>query len=401
MSKTKLLSGQVMCRFLFVMMMVLCLISSSDAQDTGKEKAEMKKEATPSFGVAEPKEAEEFFKEAKRLEPSDPLAAIRLYREGMILKPDAWQERKQIAVLYEKQQQWGLALAEYEAVNKVTGSVESFADLSRIFDKAGYPRAAAVTAREGFAKHTSQQHFLLISGEIFLKIGAETEALAVLQEYVKLKPEDGKAFFLLGSLHEKAGRFTDALYAYIRARELLNNDINVSDAVKRIQARTVTVDGLTLIPPQGWLPDKNGLTNIKNGERIKVGAIASGDPAAIALKVAREAMPEGLFADEAMKSYEQMKKKREEMIKADPESGKQIESVPVPLFNTRDVSSLTGAKMALLSTGETPYPGMESAVAMAIPSGGKIYTMVWKGAAPVEDGLKVINDLFEQTVWSK
>lgn len=399
MSKTKLLSGSVICRYLFVFIIILYPVNSSNAQDTEKEKAETKKAAALSFGVEGPKEAEEFFKEAKRLASNDPIVAIRLYHEGLILKPDAWQERKQIAVLYEKKQQWGLALAEYEVINKAAGSVESFTDLSRIFDKAGYPYAAAVTAREGFAKHPAQPHFLLFSGELFLKIGSQTEALAVLQEYMKLKPEDGKAFFLLGSIYEKMNKPLDALSAYLNAEKRMKNDADTTEALKRLRSGAASIEGLTIFLPPGWLPEKDGLVNILEGQKVVVSVKNTGDTAALALSAASKAMPDGLFDPENVQKHEKFKKMREEVAKTDPETAKMMEAIPTPMFLTSDMSGVKGAKKVLLSTAETAKPGMESAVAVAVPSSGKIYIFLWTAGRPAQDGEKILDALISLTVW--
>lgn len=366
------------------------------------EKAGPGEKQVPStfFGIEEPKDAGAFFKEAQKLAQNDPIGAIRLYQQGLVLKPDAWTERRQLGLLYERQGQWGIGISEYEAINKATGSKESFTDLIRAMENGGFYRSAAVSAREAFNKYPDPV-FLYTAAELFEKSGAEEEALTALRELIKIKPDDGKAFFLLGSINEKAGRFADGLRAYIRAGELLKDDRNAADAVKRLQARIVTVEGLTVIPPPGWLPDKNGLVNPDNGQQVTVGVAAAGDPAEVARRAARETMPEELFTDEALKSSAQLKEKLAEMEKTDPGAAEIIRSVPMPSLNTRDFPGFKGAKIVLASTGEISLPGMESAAALAAPSGGKIYTMVWRGSAPVEDGLKVITDFLEQTMWSE
>jgi tetratricopeptide (TPR) repeat protein len=401
MKKERSLSGIHLFCLATAIVLVLCIAGQGISQGPSQEKAEQKQGPAPSLGVEEPRDAGTFFREAQRVAQNDPIGAIRLYQRGLILKPDAWPERKQLAALYEKQQQWSLAISEYEAVNKATGSAESFGDVVRAMDKAGFPRSAAATARKAFEKHPDRPLFLYLAGELFQKSGAGNEAVAALQEYTKLTPDEGKAFYLLGSIHEKEGRKVDALRAYLRARELMKNDKDAADAARRLQAGAVTVEGLIIFLPQGWSPDKGGLSNIRDGQRVTVSAATAGDPAVLALKAAREAMPEGMFTDPSLKSYEDFKKMREEMAKIDPGSAKSMESIPTPSFSTRDLPHVAGAKMVLLSTGETPHPDMQSAAAVAVPSGGKIYTMVWKAAGPVEDAEKALGILLKQTMWSK
>lgn len=85
-------------------------------------------------------------------------------------------------------------------------SPETESDVIRAPANAGYHRSAASNARKAFATHPGPPQFLYLAGVIFQKSAAEAEAADALQEYAKLKPDEGRAFFLLGTIHEKAGR---------------------------------------------------------------------------------------------------------------------------------------------------------------------------------------------------
>ena len=384
-----------------VIVVGLCLPPLSFSQGTAGEKAEpaQKPTAAPSFGIAEPQGTEDLFREARKLSLTDPIGAGRLYERGFMLKPDAWTERKELAALYEKQQQWNLALGQYEAINRATESAESFTDLVRALDRAGYSRAAAAAARKAFARYPGQPGFLFLAGEIFQKYGAEADAVAALQEYLKITPGDGKALLLLGSIHEKAGRSADALNAYLSAEKLMKNDQEAASAVKRLRSGAAFVEGLTIFLPPGWNVEKNGLSHVGEGQRVEVTVKTSGNPAKLALAAASETMPPGLFTAEKRKNHEQSRKLREELVKIDPVAAKTMEAMPLLFYSTGDFPGMTGAKKALLATSESARPGMESAAAIAVPHGNRIYIFLWRAAMPAPEGEKTLTRLIGQTVW--
>ncbi len=365
----------------------------------GEKDKNPKKIPAASFGVAEPKDAASFFQEAGKSASGDPDSSIRLYRQGLLLKPDAYVARKELANLLEKKGQWNPALAEYEVIHKTALSVESYTDLVRILDKAGYLRAAASEARKAFEKYPVQSQFLLQAGELFHKAGDEAAASAALQEYLKLKPEDGQALMTLGAVFEKIQKTTDALRVYLRAEKVMKDDKNLADALKRLRTGTAVLGGLTVFLPDGWIAEKDAAVHLQGGERVTVAVKTSGGPTVHALVTAREAMPREPFSTEALKQNEQMKKMRQELTKLDPEAAKKMPGPPMPLYNQGDFPGIKGAKKALLSTSDSFVPGMESAVAVAVPSGGKIYVFLWQAARPVTDGEKLLKFLISQTVW--
>lgn len=364
-----------------------------------KAKPEKKPVPATSFGLAVPQDAAAFFEEARKMAPVDPALAIRLYQRGLMMKPDAWPERKALAVLYEKQGQWNMALEEYEAINKALASDENFANVIRTLGKAGYPRKAAAEARKAFAQYPSRPQFLLQAGELFHEAGEEAAATAALQEYLKLKPDDGQALLLSGSVYEKAARSADALRSYLRAEKIMKNNKEASAAANRLKSGAVFTAGVAIFLPPGWNAETDGLQNIPEGQRVTLTVQKSGDPAALALSAARDALPRDLFTVENRKIYEQSRQLRKEMAQSDPEAAKKMEAIPLPFYSTGDYTAIKGAKIALLSTSESLQPGMESAVAVAVPRSGKTYIFLWRAARPAADGEKLLTLLISQTVW--
>ncbi len=403
MISNKTLSGLRARRLALVMVIFvgLNLPPLSFSQGTAGEKAEQaqKPAAAPSFGVEEPKGAADLFREARKLAPTDPIGAGRLYERGFMLKPDAWTEKRELAALYEKQQQWNLALGQYEAINRATESAESFTDLVRMLERAGYPRAAATAARKAYTKHPWLPRFIFLAGEILQKYGAQEEALAALQEYQKIAPGDGKALLLIGSIYEQAGRLADALRAYLSAEKLMKNDQETALAVKRLRSGAAFVEGLTIFLAPGFNVEKNGLSHAEGGQRVEVTVKTSGNPAKLALEAASEMMPPGLFTAENLANYEQSRKMREKLVSIDPATAKTIDAMAFPFYSTGDFPGMTGAKKALLSTSESARPGMESAVAIAVPHGGRIFIFLWRASMPAPEGEKTLTRLIGQTVW--
>lgn len=363
--------------------------------------AEPEKKPAPvaSFGVAAPKDAAVFFEEARKMAPVDPALAIRLYRRGLMMKPDAWTSRKELAALYEKQGQWNMAIEEYDTIYKTVASSENLTNVIRSLGKAGYSRKAAATARKAFAHYPGQPQYLLLAGEFFDQAGMSAESLAALQEYLKIKPDDGQALLLSGSVSEKAGKPADALRSYLSAEKIMKNSKEVFAAVNRMKSRAVFTAGVAIFLPPGWNAEANGLQNIQEEQRVTLTVKNAGDPAVLALSAARDALPRDLFTVENRKIYVQSRKLRKEMAQIDPEAARKMEAIPLPFYSTGDYTAIKRAKIVLLSTSESVQPGMESAVAVAVPRSGKIYVFLWRAARPAADGEKLLTLLISQTAW--
>lgn len=384
---------KVLC-FLIGLNIILCICPF-----TAKALDE-KPDTPPKIETPKEKTAEGLFQEAQAISEKYPDGAIQLLIECLALKPDTWQARKQLASLYEKQNKWGLAITEYEAVNTASESAEGFSDIVRVMEKGGFLRNAAKTDMKAFEKYPDKPEFLLQAGEIFLKSGADNDAAASLQEFIKQRPDEGKAYLLLANIHEKAGRLPDALRMYMRAHTLMKENRDAADAIKRLTAKTFQAENIWIFLPVGWVAEKDGMTNLQWNQRMTLNVSAGGDTETIALKAAREAMPEALFSDENLKSFEKMRVMREEIEKSNPEAAKMMQSIPLPFFSSKDFNGIAGASMVLLSTSETPQPGIESVCAAAMTKDGKIYSFVLKSNGPVAEGEKTLTDILSQVIWS-
>jgi len=376
--------------FLKLLLMGLCMTVFLFSQVFSQQKDEQKKDPPPPLlSVELPKDAEGFFKDAERILENDLAGAIRLYEMGLILKPDAWDKRKRLASLYEKQNQLGLAISEYETINKTTGSKESFLDLIRSMEKANFIKAAADNAANAFKKYPDEPVFLYLSGELFYKSGELNQALKALQEFIRLKPTEGKAFFIIGSIYEKLNKPKDALLNYIRAGELIKDDRDINDAIKRFQAKTFNISDLSIFIPDGWIRDKDRLLSMDSSQSINFYVDTKGDPEKIAIKYAKNVMPYGLFTDEALKSYEELRKNLK----------KDTPPIPIPFIRARNIEGKNSAKMVSISTGEIAHTNIESSVAISMLYKDKVYTIAWKAEDIAEKGEKILIELFEQAVW--
>lgn len=256
-------------------------------------------------------------------------------------------------------------------------------------EKANFIKAAKDIALNAFKKYPDEPAFLHLSGELFYKSGELNEALKSLQEFIRLKPTDGRAFFLMGSIYEKLNKPKDALLAYLRASELIKNDKDINDAIKRFQAKTFNIKDLSIFIPDGWIRDKDGLLSIETSQRIALFVDPKGDAEKIAIRYAKDAMPYGLFTDEALKSYEEFRKSLK----------KETVTLPIPFIRVKNMEGKNFAKMVSVSTGEISHSDIESSVAISIPYKDKVYTIVWKANDTAEKGERLLTGLFEQAIW--
>lgn len=358
-----------------------------------------KSDIPPKVETPKEKTAEGLFQEAQAISERYPEAAIQLLLESLAMKPEIWQARKQLASLYEKQNKFGLAITEYEAVNTASGSAEGFSDLVRVMEKSGFLRNAAKTAVKAFEQYPDKPEFLLQAGEIYFKSGADNDAAAVLQQFIKQRPDEGRAYLFLAKTYEKELRLPDALRAYMRAGALMKENGDAADGIKRLTAKTFQAENVWIFLPGGWIAEKDAMTNIQGNQRLTIKVSAKGTARSLALNAAREAMPEGLFSDESIKSYEDMREIRKEMGNSDPETAKMMQAISLPLFSSKDIKDIDGAAMVFLSTSETPQPGIESACAAALPKDGKIYTFVLKSYGPAGETEKTLADILSRAIW--
>lgn len=357
------------------------------------------KPAPPKMEKPKEKSADDIFQEARTISDKYPGGAIQLLKECLALKPDLWQARKYLAEQYEKQNMWGLALSEYEAVNRASASPEGFSQIVRVLEKGGYFREAAATAGKAFEAFPDQTDFLLKVGELFIKSGNDKEAAAALRKYIKLKPEDGNAYLLMGGAQERGGILPEALSAYQRAVTLLPGNRDAADAVKRVASRGFTSENVWIFLPAGWIAEQNAMSNPTAHMRLTLTSTTGGTPETIALKSARAAIPGDIFSDEKLESYEKMKAMMEKADQEHPETAGMMQTLPVPLFSQKQIKGSDGACMVLLATSEPAQPGVVSVCAAAVPAGGRIYSIVLKADAPAAESEKALLSIISQILW--
>lgn len=347
-----------------------------------------------------PKTPETLLKEANDISKQHPEGAIWLLLEALVLKPDFLPARRELAAIYERQNKWDMAINEREAINRAEGTPESIADLVTAMEKAGFFLTAAQAATTAYAKYPDKPILLLKAGELYFKAGADNDALSSLQEFIKRDPRQGRPFLLMGNIHERAGRLPAALDAYLKARELLKDSPEAAEALQRLRARTVEVEGLWVFIPEGWIAEKNGLRNILQNQRIIITWVGAGNPQELAWQRARELMPGNLFSDEMLKSYESMRMMKEEMAKFGV-AAKDLPDIPLPIFHRKELTGPPAAHLASLAASERPQTGMESVCVAAVTHAGRTYLLAWQAHMPPVHGEETLAAILKQVLWPR
>ena len=367
----------------FIIVAFLLLSNQVYSETVSKEKKDDKKGQSLSFSIDEPKDPSFFFKEAKRIAESDPDYAIMLYQRGLFLKPDAWSERKQLASIYDRQKQYNIAILEYEKINNALGTSESFYDLIKALKNSGYLRNAAMVAKKAYERYPKEYTLLFLAGESMYKAGDEKEAMGLLDKYIKLKPDDDQALFLLGGIYEKNGKLKEALQLYLLAQKILKKYDTINNAVNRLKSKTVTKADMMLFVPDGWTQTEEGMISIDGIQNIIISVKPSDDITEAALDAIKNDFP-GI--DEIIKSAT---KNREE---------KDVKSESMSYVNIQDAPNVKNAKI-VLATPCKNCPGAFSIVSLAIPFKEKIYIFTWRSTNPIEDGEKILYKIINQITW--
>jgi tetratricopeptide (TPR) repeat protein len=247
-----------------------------------------------------PQTADDLFREAQVLLEKSPGEAARLLKQGLTMQPEALPARQQLASLYENQKQWGLAIAEYEIMNRTSGTAESFLKLANALFRAGYTVEAAIKAEEGAVKHPSHGALQLLAGEQLVASEQFKKAVPYLKRAADSTPKIAQIPALLGQIYEKEGKTIDAMKAY---RQALALDKNEKDALKgeaRLKARSVARPGFIVILPDGWLPSERGIWNPSTGQDITMIVGEKALPVDVATRLILERVPKGLYDDAAV-----------------------------------------------------------------------------------------------------
>jgi len=363
-------NNKTMLLMLLVVVAVFCLPSISHTQ-TAKDDPPKK----TMFEPTEQKDVDTFFKDAASMEVKNPEEAIGLYRSALQLKPDAMDKRLKFAQLLEKQGKLNEAAGEYETINNRIGSVESFTNLARVLDKAGLFTAAAPVALSGAIKFPDNANLAVLAGELLLKANRIDMALGFLESASQKMPGNRKISFLLGQAYEKSDMPSKAYKAFLKSSGSTGQDAELKEAIKRLDAKAVVIGDIRVFIPKGWEQDNNSLVNIVKQQKVIVEKQPAGKLEDIALGAAKKFMPVNMFSAEKVKTYEETRRVRAEMLKVSPDLAGQMKGIHIPVLLTKPVTDKINGVIAIASTSEEDLPVMQSVCVFAFQTGNNTYTI--------------------------
>ena len=378
---------------LLASLLLACFVFPATAQ-TNSPEPEKKPQIAPPGEMG----PDQLFKEAAAVSEKNPDEAIRLYRRAFLSKPDAWDERKKMAVLYEKTGKLDAASAEYESINGALDSAQSNADLIRILEKRGILTAAASIALHGAEKFPDDRVLSLYAGSLLLKTGQADKALEFINKAATNRSDDKEIMFLLGQAYEKNGNGAAALRAYLKSIDPGVSSEKHEKAIERLAARAVRVETLWFFLPKGWERDRNMLINTLEGRRVYVDAHPAGDINAVAIKVVKDKMPPGMFSDEQLKGYEDMRKMASELSKVSPDAAKELGTERLPVLITKSQNEKIKGLIAVASSSGEPSEFIQSACALGLESANRVYTVTLVSSEQYHDAEKALLALVDYMV---
>jgi len=146
---------------------------------------------------------DELFKEAAALAEKNPDEAVRLYQRAFQSKPEVWEDRRKMALLFERLGKPDAAATEFESINNAVNSAQSHADLARSLEKTGSLPAAAAVAFHGAQKFPEDDALAVSAGELLLNSGQVDRAAEFLEKSAQRKSGDKKILFLLAQALEQ------------------------------------------------------------------------------------------------------------------------------------------------------------------------------------------------------
>jgi Flp pilus assembly protein TadD len=370
---------------------------SQPAEGTQQQPAQSPPQVT--FAPPLEKAPDELFKEAAATAAKDPEGAVRLYRRAVQIKPDAWGERRKLAILLEGQGKLNAAVSEYGLINSATGSAESFRDLISALEKSGLVNAASPVALSGTMKFPDDPELTRKAGALLLRTGKADTALVILKKGVEKWPDDGQMLYQFGQACEKNGKDADAFRAYLRVASRPGSKNDIKAAMNRVRSRAVSLEGFWLFPPRGFVSEGNMLVNTIEDQRIVVEGYAGSDPKGAALRVVHERMPAGMFTDEKIREYDRIRQAVAELSKTSPDLAKQVPPMAMPVFIEKPLAGAEKGLLVLASTGEESSPLVRSVYVLALTRGDRTYTVSWMSTKPRAEGEKIILSLLEQIVF--
>lgn len=350
------------------------------------------------FAPPAEKKADQLFKDAATVAEKNPEEAVRLYQRALLSKPDAWDERKRMALLYETLGKPDAAAKEYELINRAVDSAQSNADLIRILEKRGLLPVAASIALSRSQKFPDDKIMSFYAADLLLKTGQVDMAVEVMERATQNKPGEKDLLFLLGQAYEQKGYGALALRAYLHSMPSAAGSDKYETIFQRLGTQAVRVDEVWFFLPPGWERDKNMLFNTIEDLRIYVDAHPEGDMTEVALKVVKENMPPGMFDDEHLKVYEKMRKMVSERSKDSPDAEKAMKIDSFPFLKTKPLTGKIQGLLAFASSGKAPSELDQTACALVFLLKSKVYTVTCASSKSYQDGEKALLSLLDYIV---
>ena len=285
---------------LLQVLLIVLAVSTAEVFSGEQQKKPADKQESNSITLPPMKRAEDYFKEAKLKAETKSDEAIRLYRQGLLLKPDEWQVHAYMGALYEKAGLFVLALPEYELVNRRLPTVESSIDYARALGLTGHSLDSAMVAESGAKKFTDNFNLQLMAGERLMEAGLHVRAITYLVKAVLLKPDSAEASALLGAAYVVAGKPAQGLNAFDKALSSTQTSKSAFEGKKQLLARAMKCRGFLLFPPPEWMASGDSLINYRNGQKIHVFYSDEGEIKEVAVSLATRDIPQGLFENKTL-----------------------------------------------------------------------------------------------------
>ncbi len=174
--------------------------------------------------------------------------AVKGLRELLLRKPDDHDLRLRLAGLLMDRQRYAEALPEIQRVRAARPDVAVYTSWLRALDAVGTPLDRALAAEEAAARHAGHVPFLWAATEALVALGLQERAQGYWRKLSKADQATPRGQYLLGAMHEAAGRLSEALAAYRAARD----EARAQAALTRLRGRALNLGGALYFPPAPW-----------------------------------------------------------------------------------------------------------------------------------------------------
>lgn len=199
------------------------------------------------------------FKEAQALVDGDPVQAIFLLRQALLLDVNHHPAAILLAdLLIEIGQPH-----EVPAVLRAFKDVQSFQRQLAVLQPSGSIYDLAMTAQEAIDHHPQQPEFLLVAIEAYLDIDEANQALSLWQRLPDNQKNQPPAQWLLGRIYQATDQPQLALQAFSQAS---TSDTRAAESLVSLQANVIPLAGWRYVLVSPWLSQFNASGEIFNPE---------------------------------------------------------------------------------------------------------------------------------------